>query len=112
MSLPHDATALLDRLSFAELKELQDAVAIKVREKQEAEKADAKAELERLARERGFDAHELFSGKPGTGKPKTKVAPKYRNPDNPEQTWTGRGRQPGWVKEALEAGKTLDSMAI
>ena len=111
MTLPHDATALLDRLSLAELKAMQDAVAIKVREKQDAEKADAKAELEHLARERGFDAHELFGGKTAS-KPKAKIAPKYRNPDNPDQTWTGRGRQPGWVKEALEAGKTLESMAI
>lgn len=30
------------------------------------------------------------------------VPPKYRNPDNPAETWTGRGRQPKWVQEALE----------
>lgn len=28
-------------------------------------------------------------------------APKYRNPANPEQTWSGRGKQPAWVVEAL-----------
>ncbi len=26
--------------------------------------------------------------------------PKYRNPHNPEQTWTGRGKRPGWLKQA------------
>jgi DNA-binding protein H-NS len=40
-----------------------------------------------------------------------KVAPKYRNPANPEQTWTGRGVSPTWV-QALKATGTLDSALI
>ena len=42
----------------------------------------------------------------------TKGAPKYAHPENPEMTWTGRGRQPNWVKEALASGKALEDMAI
>jgi DNA-binding protein H-NS len=40
-----------------------------------------------------------------------KVAPKYRNPANPEQTWTGRGVSPAWV-QALKASGSLDSALI
>ena len=40
-----------------------------------------------------------------------KVAPKYRNPANPEQTWTGRGVSPTWV-QALKAAGTLESALI
>lgn len=40
-----------------------------------------------------------------------KVAPKYRNPANAEQTWTGRGVSPAWV-QALKAAGTLDSALI
>ena len=40
-----------------------------------------------------------------------KVAPKYRNPANPDQTWTGRGVSPSWV-QALKAAGTLDSALI
>ncbi len=40
-----------------------------------------------------------------------KVAPKYRNPANPEQTWTGRGVSPTWV-QSLKASGTLDSALI
>jgi DNA-binding protein H-NS len=40
-----------------------------------------------------------------------KVAPKYRNPANHEQTWTGRGVSPTWV-QALKAAGTLDSALI
>jgi len=39
-----------------------------------------------------------------------KVAPKYRGPNG--ETWTGRGRQPGWVAAAVGAGRTLDDMLI
>ncbi len=40
-----------------------------------------------------------------------KVAPKYRNPANAEQTWTGRGVSPTWVQELKTAG-TLDTALI
>lgn len=34
-----------------------------------------------------------------------KIAPKYRNPDDRKQTWTGRGRMPLWAAELAEIGK-------
>ena len=40
-----------------------------------------------------------------------KAAPKYRNPANAEQTWTGRGVSPTWVQELKTAG-TLDTALI
>lgn len=40
-----------------------------------------------------------------------KVAPKYRDPTNSAQTWTGRGRMPQWV-QALHAAGTLASAKI
>jgi len=42
---------------------------------------------------------------------RTKVAPKYRNPANPSQTWTGRGLAPAWAKE-LKATGQLNSALI
>jgi DNA-binding protein H-NS len=45
----------------------------------------------------------------GTG---GKVAPKYRNPDNPDQTWAGRGLKPRWLAAALKAGKKLEYFSI
>jgi len=38
--------------------------------------------------------------------------PVYRNPCNSAETWTGRGRQPKWVREALARGKRLEDLAI
>ncbi len=41
-----------------------------------------------------------------------KVAPKYRNPENPAETWTGRGMKPRWLTAQLAAGKTADEFLI
>jgi DNA-binding protein H-NS len=41
-----------------------------------------------------------------------KIAPKYRNPENPSETWAGRGLQPRWLAAALKAGKKLEHFSI
>jgi DNA-binding protein H-NS len=38
--------------------------------------------------------------------------PRYRNPADSDQTWTGRGRQPRWIAEALASGRSLDDFKI
>lgn len=40
------------------------------------------------------------------------VAPKYRNPANATQTWTGRGVAPKWMKELLGAGRSKEEFLI
>ncbi|MFZ6775015.1 H-NS family nucleoid-associated regulatory protein [Undibacterium sp. SXout7W] len=40
------------------------------------------------------------------------IAPKYRNPENHAETWTGRGKKPVWIEKRLGAGESLDSLAI
>ena len=42
----------------------------------------------------------------------TTVAPKYRNPDNPSETWAGRGLKPRWLTAAMKAGKKLEHFSI
>jgi DNA-binding protein H-NS len=41
-----------------------------------------------------------------------KLPPKYRNPKNPEQTWTGYGKHPVWLREALGRGEQLEDFAV
>ena len=40
------------------------------------------------------------------------VSPKYRNPDNASETWSGRGRKPRWLEERLAKGAPLEDFAI
>jgi DNA-binding protein H-NS len=71
---------------------------------------DAFAAAEAAAREMGYSLAELT----GASKTKFKSAPvpMYRHPENTDQTWSGRGRQPEWMKEALTAGKSKDDFLI
>ena len=39
-------------------------------------------------------------------------AAKFRNPKDASQTWTGRGRKPNWLVEALKKGAKMDTFAI
>jgi DNA-binding protein H-NS len=41
-----------------------------------------------------------------------KVEPKFRNPEDPSETWSGRGRQPRWVMAFLAAGRAIDDLRI
>jgi DNA-binding protein H-NS len=45
-------------------------------------------------------------------RPYPRVFPKYRNPDNPSETWAGRGKQPRWLTAQLGTGRTLDDFRI
>jgi DNA-binding protein H-NS len=40
------------------------------------------------------------------------VAPKYRNPENPSETWAGRGVKPRWMQALLARGKSMDDFKI
>ena len=45
-------------------------------------------------------------------RPYPKVEPKFRNPNDPSETWSGRGKQPRWVTELLMTGRSLDEFRI
>jgi DNA-binding protein H-NS len=40
------------------------------------------------------------------------AGPKYRNPDNPAETWSGKGKRPAWLEAALAKGKALESLEV
>ncbi len=102
--------ANLNNMSLDDLKKLKKDVDRAIETYREREKLAALAEVEALAREKGYSLPELMKT---TGK-KTRSTglPKYANPADPTQTWTGRGRRPGWIEEALSAGKSLEDMKI
>ena len=99
----------LDRMSLDELKKLKKNVEKAIESYEERRKAEVAAELDALARERGYTLADLSTAPRKRKKP---VPPKYRHPENPEITWSGRGRKPKWIVEALNKGKSLDDLKI
>ena len=84
----------------------------------EKDKKAALAAAEKAAAAHGFSLAEITGDAPArkTRKtkpgPKTASAPKYKNPADSNQTWTGKGRQPDWFKSAIASGTTPDDMEI
>ena len=100
----------LEALSLGELKKMQKDVAKAISTYEDRQKAEARAKVEALARELGYSLAELVVTE--TKSYRAPAAAKYRHPENPALTWSGRGRKPQWFVEALEAGKTASDLAI
>lgn len=45
-------------------------------------------------------------------RPYPPVSPKYRNPDQPSETWSGRGKQPRWLVVQLKTGRRIEDFRI
>lgn len=100
----------LSTMSLKELKDLQKQVARHIQDFEKRKKSEALAAIEEKAKALGFSLNELVGT---TAVRKRKPAqPKYANPADKSQTWTGRGRKPRWVESALKSGKKLEDLAI
>ena len=100
----------LEALSLGELKKLQKDVAKAITTFEDRQKAEPRAKVEAVARDLGYSLAELVS--PETKSSRAPAAAKYRHPENPALTWSGRRRKPQWFVEVLEAGKTASDLAI
>ena len=92
----------LEKMSYAELSEMETQIERLKIERQNSERNALRQRLIDMAKAHGFEIHELF-GK--DRKVKGTVAPKYRDPKNPGNTWAGRGRMPRWMSAATKGGR-------
>ena len=67
--------------------------------------------VQKMIKAEGFTVEDVFGGR-RTRRTASKVPPKYRNPDDPAQTWSGRGKRPRWFNAALKAGKKEKDLLI
>ena len=109
---------------IARAKKRQDAL------KQRKPIAGVRKKLVAMAKADGYTIAELFGDdgaganaesapaakrtarKSAKGRVLGKVAPKYRNPDNPKETWSGRGMQPRWLAQQVKRGKSPADVLI
>lgn len=108
----HDPAEMLESMDLEGLKELRKKLDRAISSYETRRRQEAVSALEQAAKEHGFKLADLLGeGKSGKGRKSAHRAPKYVNPENPEQVWSGRGRRPTWVNDALESGRTLDDLA-
>ena len=102
----------LDKLSVKELNAVLEDAKKQIETRKKTELKTVKKQVKDLIKEHGYTPVDIFPALRAITKPVAKVAPKYRNPKNAEQTWTGRGRKPKWVEEHLNKGKKLTTLII
>lgn len=105
----------LDSLSPAELKALIKSAEAQMESARKNQVQEVRAKIDALLKGARLTIEEVYPRRGGKGAkgPKAPVAPKYRNPADATQTWSGRGKRPAWFSEALKKKSvTADSMLI
>ena len=92
----------VDKMTYAELAELRNQIDRTMVDKQNSERSALRQKMADMAKTAGLSLDEVFGkGRKGKGS----VAVKFRDPKNPGNTWTGRGRMPRWMVAATKGNK-------
>lgn len=114
----------LSTLTAAELDELMKNADRIRKEKRESERVALRNDIIALVEGSGLTIQDVFPEFAGAKirKPRATKAPssapkeqepiRFRNGANTDETWTGRGRMPSWLKRELEAGRSQDDFAV
>lgn len=102
----------LTTLSVEDLRTLQERIKQELKAREQQEIVKAREQILAIAQSVGLPLSELVAGAKRAQKKATSVAVKFRNPDNASEQWTGRGRQPKWVKAWVDAGKSVDLLRV
>jgi DNA-binding protein H-NS len=104
----------LSNCSLNELKRLEYDVEKEITERRQEELGKARQQIISMAQALSLSVEELFDaiGNKTKDREAGTLQARYRNPADSQQTWTGRGRQPKWVGEALANGRNLEDFRI
>ena len=100
----------LSKLSYDDLQTLAADVEKAKKRLEARQKREVLKQVKALVAANGFTIAEII--KSASEPARAKVQPKYRNPNNPEETWAGRGLKPKWLLAAIEAGADQEDFAI
>ena len=102
----------LSHLSLEELHALATRAQKALEDKQKESRKAVIAQIRELADSIGVTVTLTEGDRPGSSRRGGKVAPKYRNPHNPNQTWTGRGVKPRWMVALINEGRRIEEFLI
>ena len=107
----------LDAMTVDEMWHLHEEISRVLSVRLTSEKRQLEKRLAQLRREKEMRQAEqgdtpAVKSAPRARRKYPRVFPKYRNPKQPTETWSGRGKQPRWLAEALQAGHTIEEFVI
>ena len=94
----------ISKLGEKELKKLQGEIEKRLKSMDKEKISAARKAAEAAAKKHGFSLSDLVGGSKKSAGKKPGLPAKYKNPADASQTWSGRGRQPQWYKDAIAKG--------
>ena len=105
----------LKSLNHSQLNDLISKAQLRQNELHKEQVSKLREKIHALIKAEGYTFDDIFGTRakaPATRRAGGTVAPKYRNPANAEQTWSGRGKRPRWFNDALAAGKKEKDLLV
>jgi DNA-binding protein H-NS len=106
----------LSKMTLEELLALRAQVDKMIKDYQTSHRKDLRRRFKEMAAEMGMTVEEvlgLSSANPDATPVKKRNYPvKYINPSNPEQTWTGLGMRPRWIRAYIDNGGSIEDLRI
>ena len=105
----------LRNLNYSQLEELIQRARARQADLAKERASKLREKISAMVKAEGLEIGDVFGGsgaRRGAVAVRRKVKPKYRNPADPAQTWTGRGKRPRWYSAALAAGKKEKDLLI
>lgn len=100
----------LSTMTLQELRKLEDNVRQELNSREREDLNKAREQIMAIAQQAGIPLKQLVLD--GLHPRAGKVVVRYRHPDNAAEQWTGRGRQPRWVRQWVESGKSIDLLRV
>ena len=100
----------LSNMSAVELRKLEEKIKLEMKKRERQDMVKAREQILAIAQSVGIPLKDLMAS--GARTKSGAVAVRFRNPDDRSQQWTGRGRQPKWVKAWVDSGKALDLLRV
>src|SRR4051794_25633878 len=97
----------LEKMKLDDLWDLHQRIIDVLDRKLETEKRKLQDQLDELGRKFGGSPKDIPQRRPYP-----KVEPKFRNPNDPSETWSGRGKTPRWMIEMIADGRSIDDFRI
>ena len=103
-----------DAMTVDELWQLHEKLSHVLSVRLTSEKRELEKRLAQLRREKELRSSEVGEAVsvPRERRKYPRVFPKYQNPKEPSETWSGRGKQPRWLTAALKTGHTIEEFVI
>jgi len=101
----------LSNMSVGDMRNLQEQIKQEMKKREVQDVQKAREQIQAIAQSVGMSLKDLIAAG-GRSSKGASVAVRYRHPQDNAQQWTGRGRQPKWVKEWVEGGKSIDDLRV